>query len=140
MNENDLAWTTDPYAAAMAMSEKDLSEPIGMLNLLKFRERADYGPGSDETPCSGAAAYARYVQHVTPILDSIGAQIILSGYLWMLGEAADWDRAFVVKYKSASDLLALPQRPDYQRIAHHRNAALADTKLLMMDFDASAFS
>ena len=34
--------------------------PIVMLNLLRFSPQANYPSDSDETPCSGREAYARY--------------------------------------------------------------------------------
>ena len=34
--------------------------PILMLNLLRYREAADYPPGSTHSPCSGREAYRRY--------------------------------------------------------------------------------
>ncbi len=139
MTQGDFEWATDPEAVAAAMARRDLDKPVGMLNLLKFREHAHYAPDSGEEPCSGEQAYARYAQLVAPLLHAMGARIILSGYSWMIGSEDEWDRAFVVRYERASDLIGLPGKPEYLRIAHHREAALADTRLLMMDFDDSAF-
>ena len=34
--------------------------PILMLNLLRYREAADYPPASAHSPCSGREAYRRY--------------------------------------------------------------------------------
>lgn len=139
MSDADYAWATDPAAVAQAMADRDLGKPIAMLNLIRFRDRAAYEPESGEAPCSGEEAYARYVTHVSPILESLGAKITLSGYCWMLGDAAAWDRAFVVHYKSTADLLSIPAREDYQRIHHHRTAAIAETHLLMLDYDDTGF-
>ena len=39
-----------------SLKKLDLSRPIALLNMLKFRDQADYGPDSNETPCSGEEA------------------------------------------------------------------------------------
>jgi uncharacterized protein (DUF1330 family) len=126
--------------AVAALRGRDLSQPIGALNLLKFRPRANYEPGSGETPCSGEEAYSRYATLVTPILAAMGAHAILSGVAWMLGRPGEWDRAFVVRYPTATLLLELPQHAEYAKIAHHRTAALADSRLLVMEFNPGGLS
>jgi hypothetical protein len=41
------------------------NKPIVMLNMLRFREQADYGgTHTDRAPCSGREAYGRYARGV----------------------------------------------------------------------------
>ncbi|MCB0084604.1 MAG: hypothetical protein KDE47_26875 [Caldilineaceae bacterium] len=134
---NEYEWATDPKWVQETMAGWDMSKPVGMLNLLKFRRYAKYASDTNELPCSGAEAYSRYAVLIKPMLDAIGAKVTHSEYLTMLGPPDEWDRAFIVRYEHASDLVNLTQNPDYHLVAPHRTAALADTRLVMMDFDDS---
>ena len=50
----------DPTADQVrALRDAGPDGPVVMLNLLKFRERANYPVGSLHPPCSGAEAYLR---------------------------------------------------------------------------------
>lgn len=117
-----------------ALRASDLSKPIGALNQLKFRPRALYAPDSGEEPCSGEEAYARYGALVNPILAPQGVEGLLFDGLWLLGRPDEWDRTFVVRYPQASIFLELIENPAYHAAVHHRTAALADSRLLLMDF------
>jgi uncharacterized protein (DUF1330 family) len=112
----------------------DLSRPVGMLNLLKFREQALYAPESGEAPCSGAEAYQRYGAAVTPILAGMGATLHLSGVRELIGAADEWDMAFVVRYPTGRIYRSLRDNPAYRAITHHRMAAVADSRLMLMQF------
>jgi uncharacterized protein (DUF1330 family) len=131
--------TTDPQIAE-ALRGRDLSQPVAMLNQLKFRRYALYAEESGEAPCSGAEAYARYAALVKPILEPLGAAVILTGVAWLIGPSDEWDRSFVVRYPHATDILNLPANPAYQRVAHHCTAALADSRLLMLAFDPTGLA
>jgi uncharacterized protein (DUF1330 family) len=112
----------------------DLSQPVGLLNLLKFRETALYAPESGETPCSGVEAYRRYGEAVAPILEALGAVVYLSGLRELIGPSDEWDMAFVVRYPSGHAYRSLRGIPAYQAIVHHRQAAVADSRLMLMQF------
>ena len=129
--------TGDP-AIVEALKGRDLTQPVAMLNLLKFRDQARYAKDSGETPCTGREAYARYARLVKPVLEPLGATVMLTGVVWMIGRPDEWDQSFVVRYHQATDILNLGADPAYQKAAHHRTAALADSRLLMLAFDSSA--
>ncbi|PWG73265.1 DUF1330 domain-containing protein, partial [Enterococcus hirae] len=42
--------------------------PVHMLNMLRFREQADYGDRDDIASCSGREAYQRYGEGIADIL------------------------------------------------------------------------
>jgi uncharacterized protein (DUF1330 family) len=107
---------------------------MGALNQLKFREHALYASDSGDEPCSGKDAYGRYGALVTPILSPQGVEPLLLGSLWLLGEPDEWDSTFVVRYPKASIFLELTENPAYHQAVRHRTAALADSRLLLMDF------
>jgi hypothetical protein len=51
------------YESAQAMLAGVAEDrPVVMINLLRYRERAAYPPGSDALPCTGQEAYGRYGQ------------------------------------------------------------------------------
>ena len=77
---------------------------------------------------------------VTPILHSLGAEVLLSGVAELLGPTDEWDLALVVRYPNASAFKALPQMPEYQAIGHHRTAAVKDSRLMMMRYSGEALS
>ena len=104
-----------------------------MINLLRYRERAEYPPGSTAEACSGREAYQRYGAAVTPMLAAHGAQALWFGNVkqTVIGPADErWDDAILVRYPSRAAFLAMVSSPEYQRIAVHRTAALADSRLI----------
>ena len=107
--------------------------PLVMINLLRYRERAAYPPGSDAEPCSGREAYQRYAEVALRTVTEAGGRP-----LW-LGEVAStliapageaWDDAILVEYPSRQAFLDMIARPDYQAASVHRSAALADSRLV----------
>lgn len=126
-----------PESIAMLMAH-DPSEPVSMLNLLRFREIADYSESPDlapQEPISGEQAYDIYVQHVVPLLRAVGGKATFSarGGPLLIGPAkARWDRVLIVEYPSIQAFFDLTQNPEYLSRAGHRTAALADSRLLPM--------
>ena len=106
--------------------EGDTDTPIYMLNLLKFKEKAQYEDGRD-TDLSGQQAYAIYGKEVQAHVANVGGKSVFSGKVsrLMLGEVEElWDSAAIVMYPSRKAMMAMIQNPDYQRSAVHRNAGL----------------
>ena len=107
--------------------EGDADSPIHMVNLLKFKEKAEYEDGR-ETNLSGAEAYAIYGQEVQGHVKKVGGSGVFSGQVsrLMLGEVDElWDMIAVVTYPSRKAMLAMITDPDYQESAKHRQAGLA---------------
>jgi uncharacterized protein (DUF1330 family) len=101
--------------------------PFVMINLLKFKERADYPDGSD-ADLSGREAYARYGVAVQACLAAVGGKSIYAGAVTdlMLGEVDElWDMVALAQYPSRTAMMAMVQSPDYQAIEKHRVAGLA---------------
>jgi len=101
--------------------------PFVMINLLKFKERADYPDGSD-TDLSGREAYARYGVAVQACLAAVGGKSLYAGAVTdlMLGEVDQlWDMVALAQYPSRVAMMAMIQSPDYQAIEKHRVAGLA---------------
>ena len=100
--------------------------PIYMLNLLKFKEKAEYEDGR-ETDLSGAEAYAIYGAEVVGHLAKVGGAPMFSGVVerLMLGEVEElWDTAAIAMYPSRQAMMEMMSNPDYQASAVHRTAGL----------------
>jgi uncharacterized protein (DUF1330 family) len=101
--------------------------PIYMLNLLKFKDKAEYEDGS-ETDLTGAQAYARYSAEVSKILIKLGGGGMFNAKVerLMLGEVEDlWDMVAIAMYPSRQAMIDMMQSEEYQAIHHHRDAGLA---------------
>ena len=129
----------DPERAQFeAFKKLPRDEPLNMLNLIQFREQANYVDGKTMT---GAEAYANYGLESGPIFERVGGKILWRGEpkLMLIGPdsssgqttgAEAWDMAFVAYYPTAGAFLEMVTDPDYQIAVKHRQAAVADSRLL----------
>ena len=101
--------------------------PICMVNLLKFKEKAEYEDGR-ETDLSGREAYELYEQDVKQLLQGIGGGIGFEGDVerLMLGEVEElWDVVALAVWPSRQVMFEVMQSPEMQEISVHRSAGLA---------------
>lgn len=101
--------------------------PFVMVNLLKFKSRAEYPDGSD-SDLPGAAAYARYGAAVSKLVEGLGGRVRYSGAVTglLLGEVEElWDAVALAEYPSLAAFRAMAMSPEMQAIEHHRKAGLA---------------
>ncbi len=119
-----------------ALFQRGLAGPVVMLNLLRFREVADYSASPELAPAepiSGAAAYQLYVEHTRPYLAASGGEVLFSGHggAFFIGPTDErWDAVLLVRQASLADFLAFASNADYLRGLGHRTAALEDSRLL----------
>ena len=107
--------------------------PIIMINLLRYREKAEYPEGSDEAPCTGQEAYGRYSDAVMPLLAGVGGRPVFVGLArqsLIAPEGEAWDQAILVEYPSRKAFIEMTTSAAYLAVAHHRTAALADSRLI----------
>ena len=100
--------------------------PFVMVNLLKFKDKAEY-PDGRETDLSGAKAYAIYAASVTTCLERVGGRPRYGGAVTglMLGEIEEqWDMVALAEYPSLKAMQTMIMSPEYQEIAVHRVAGL----------------
>ena len=117
--------------AALAALPPD--RPIVMLNLLRFRERAAYGEGHSEAPCSGQEAYRRYSRVAIKTIASVGGNVSFGADATapVIAPAGErWDQVILVRYPSVAAFLRMMALPEYQAAVHHRMAALEDSRLI----------
>ncbi len=124
------------YEQGAALMRRGIEGPVVMLNLLQFREVADYS-GAEEfapgEPVSGAAAYDRYIAETMPFLRERGGEILFDGEggAFLIGpEAERWDRALLVRHPSVAVLFGFASDAGYQAALAHRTAAVKDSRLL----------
>ena len=87
--------------------------PVLMVNLLKFK------------PDGGAEEYAKYITGVRPLLQNVGARILISGEAatCLIGNG-DWDMIALVEYPSPAAFSQMVGSDEYQAIHNHRGAGL----------------
>jgi uncharacterized protein (DUF1330 family) len=106
------------------------SEPIVLINLLRYRPRADV-PGEQLT---GREAYERYTRAVAPLLMAVGARPIwrARGRFVLIGPAGErWDEVILVAYPSRGACERLLNLPGFRACADLRTAALEDSRLIV---------
>jgi len=111
--------------------------PIRMINLLKFREVANYGDLPDPAEggaSTGVEAYARYAEVAMAEVQKVGGSQFYSGIadMTVIGpESESWDLVAIIEYPNRAAFLKMISSPDYQACAFHRTASLADTRIIM---------
>jgi len=109
--------------------------PIVMVNLLKYREKADYAADCDEATqnLSGLEAYHRYGAVALKCVGEAGGGIVWAGaqaLIFIGGAEQEWDEVVCVRYPSREAFLQMVSRPDYLAATYHRDAGLSRTALL----------
>ena len=101
--------------------------PFVMVNLLKFKDRAEYGDGSP-SDLTGREAYEIYGEAVSKLVIGLGGKIRYSGAVTglMLGEVDElWDMVALAEYPSLAAFRSMATSPEMHAIEHHRTAGLA---------------
>ena len=103
------------------------AEPVVMVNLLKFREKAAYADGRD-TRLSGQAAYGLYAREMRKLVEAAGGRFLFGGAVesLLLGEVEElWAAVGLVEYPTPRSLTEIASSPAFQEIETHRIAGLA---------------
>lgn len=109
---------------------------VVMLNLLRFKEIADYSNSPDIAPekeISGKEAYNLYMKHTLPFLEKVNSKLLFFGKSshHLIGPSEEkWDLVLLVEHESVAKFMEFAQNEDYLKIAGHRTAALEDSRLL----------
>lgn len=115
-----------------AFRDRATDEPIAMLNLLKFKEKADY---EDDRPCelSGAEAYKLYAESFREIMEPRGVRILYAGAPRgvLIGGGDDlWDEVAIIQYPNTQVMLEMLRDKTYQQAQLHRAAGLQGQLLI----------
>jgi uncharacterized protein (DUF1330 family) len=108
---------------------------VRMLNLLKFKAKAEYEDGTDGGCANGLEAYLRYGAALNDgVLDAAGATMIYSEpvELGVIGDASavDFDVVAILNYPSRQDFLDMTSSQGYLEAHKHREAGLEHQLLI----------
>ena len=115
-----------------ALRDRQTGEPIAMLNLLKFRDKAAY-PDGRETNLTGREAYGLYGKAFAEIMEPQGVKVLYSGEIkgLLIGEGDDlWDSMALIQYPSTQVMLDMLKNETYQQAQQHRAAGLEGQLLI----------
>jgi uncharacterized protein (DUF1330 family) len=113
------------------LASSDQDTPVVMLNLLRFKEKADGIDAADGI--TGVEAYGRYGEAVAAHLERVGGRVLLA-----LGpeesvigpDPGEWDLVIAVQYPSRAAFIEMVSDPEYLAIHAHREAGVADSRLI----------
>lgn len=122
--------------------ERPEHEPWVLVSLLRFERRVTTAEGHT---VSGAAAYQRYLDACMPVLERFGGSIIWAGDTQFMvaglssssppQEQAQWDRVVVVRYPTPAAYRAFVGDPEYRHALRLKEAAVAETQVLVCSPD-----
>ncbi len=114
------------YGLKLATTVADDDGPVWMVNLMKYREVADYADGREST-VTGEEADDLY----SPLdsLAAVGAAPVLFGDVdqQLLGDETVWDRVAVVKYPTRRSFTEMQSLPTFQESHKHKDAGMEST-------------
>ena len=124
-----------PQALLAAARALPADSPIYMVNLLRYRDQADYGESAATAPCSGREAYfQRYVPAFAQVTAGDGIKPFWVGNVLaplVAPPGEHWDDVAIVEYPNFAVFQRMIESPAYQAEAEpHRRAALADWRLI----------
>jgi hypothetical protein len=124
------------HEAGRALFMRGIKGPLVMLNLLRFREIADYSATpalAPDSAISGADAFNLYITHTLPFLTESGGELLFlgeGGQFFIGPETERWDIAMLVRQASLDSFVTFASNPAYLKGLGHRTAAIADSRLL----------
>ena len=115
----------DPdYAITLATTPPEDDGPVWMVNLMRYKELAEYEDGR-ETTLTGREADEAY----TPLgpLTTVGAEIVFASEVedQLIGDEPAWDRIAVVKYPTRAAFIAMQELTEFQEAHAHKEAGLS---------------
>lgn len=109
--------------------------PVYMVNLLRYKEHADYDNAAGEAPCSGKEVYfQRYAGWFRKMAADKGVKVLFLGNVSAgiaVPEGEQWDDIVIVEYPSFETFRRIVESEEYLAdAAPHRKAALEDWRLI----------
>jgi hypothetical protein len=105
---------------------KPMDEPMWALNLMQYREKAEYADGR-ETNLTGWEADNQY-SPLGPIAE-VGAELVIVAIVvdQPAGEDRKWDRVAIVRYPYRRALVEMSMTPEFQEAHAHKDAGMQFT-------------
>ncbi len=126
MEVTNQVYPTDPEQIE-GMQDAGPDGPIFMVNLLKFKDKAEYEDGR-ETDLTGRQAYQLYGAGVAGLLPEYGGRIFFMADVTFLslGKVEElWDEIAIAAYPDRNALFRMSSSQEWQDLAVHRAAGLA---------------
>jgi uncharacterized protein (DUF1330 family) len=116
----------EDYQVVLATTPPEDDGPVWMVNLMHYREVADYADGRSTT-LTGQEADDLYAPF--DAMEEVGAELVfLAGVQQqLLGDAPTWDRVAVVKYPSRRAFVDMSMSPTFAAKHVHKDAGMART-------------
>jgi uncharacterized protein (DUF1330 family) len=111
----------DQFKALMAAPDEG---PVVMLNLLKFKQRANTGEST------GGEAYRRYGDAAIEMIEERGGKVLWTGKAEqvLIGDPSeDWDAVLLVQYPSRAAFVEMTSTKEYDAAHEHRENGLERT-------------
>jgi len=118
--------TTKTEQQMEALLKADNGGPVCMVNLLKFKEKAEYEDGR-ETDLSGIEAYQIYGAVTRSLIKELGGDVVFTSVFngMVVGEVEElWDVMAIAKYPTLQSFIDMVASPEYLEAYHHRLAGL----------------
>jgi uncharacterized protein (DUF1330 family) len=107
-------------------------QPFAVINLLRYKEWAQYPPGTVTEKLTGKQAYERYSELSIPFVNEVGGVPMWRGTVGanLIGpEDERWDEVLIMQYPNRSAFQRMLVNPNYLSIVFHRTAAVLDSRL-----------
>jgi hypothetical protein len=131
----------DPTEAQLtAFAGADLTTPIVMLNLNRYRDRAQYDDPGPDDDLPGREAYLRYGEVALRAMAEVGAQILWLRPAEQVFAGCDhdtYDEALAVWYPNRGAFLQMLSLDWYREALVHRRAALEHATIIALTGPAS---
>lgn len=134
-----MTYFIDPSPANFqAFKDLPRDQPIHMLNLLRYRDLAEYPEGHEHARAgwTGRRAYQEYGKTSGPIFVRVGGSIVWRGAFQTMVTGPDdkqWHDGFVAQYPNSGAFFEMIKDADYQQAVVNRTAALVDSRLMRFE-------
>ena len=124
--------TTNEAYVTSFFARDEPGGPMWALNLMKYRERAEYADGR-ESALSGTEADNVYAPHEH--LAAVGSRIILVAPVvhQLVGDDWMWDRIAIAQYRDRMAIVEMSSSADFQKDEQHKEAGM-DFTIVMASF------
>lgn len=132
----DKCYLEPTQESGLALFSRNITGEVLMLNMLRFKETADYSATPElmpEKPISGREAFQLYIEHTMPFLRESGGELLLlgnGGHFFIGLPDEQWDVVMLVKQSSLAGFMEFASNAEYLAGMGHRTAAIYDSRLL----------
>lgn len=136
INKGNIMPSIEPTETQMEQLTElaDDGKPLVMINCLRYNEKSQYPEDSDIEPTTGKKAFQRYGEESFPFISALGGKPVWMGAViqsLIAPEGEKWDDIVMVQWPNLEAFKALMNNNEYLALSHHRDAALADSRLII---------